>query len=105
MSSNTMSGPTDNLANNLLASHGKPLSKEETAFLTHLAQWPISWGDGISALLIQRSLSKHAEALNGAATASDRYSKSLAYATWALVAVTVALVGMGVIQVLVLRHP
>src|SRR5262245_33538531 len=43
---------------------------------------------------VQRGADRMAEAIEKAAAASDRYAGRLAFATWALVAVTVALVAV-----------
>ena len=97
--SDGMSSNTGDSAKVLLEAHGPALSKEETSFLASVKHWPNVWGECLAALLLQRSLSKHADALNSAAAASDRYAKSLVGATWALVCVTAALVVVGIIQV------
>lgn len=99
MSSSTVSDGMGGVAAELISAHGKPLIKEEADYLVSSAQWPNVWGECVSALLLQRSLGKHADALNSAAAASDRYAKALVRATWALVIVTLALVIIGVIQV------
>lgn len=44
------------------------------------------------AKLLESALKEHAQALARAAEASDRYARSLTWATWALVAVTFLLV-------------
>lgn len=98
MTSNTIPEKTGDVAQNLLEAYGGALSKEETAFLEYVRQWPNTWGEGVSALILKRSLSKHAEALNAAAASSERYAKSLVSATWALVAATLVLAFIGIIQ-------
>ena len=45
-----------------------------------------------SAKVLERAPANHAEALNRSAAASERHARGLKLATWALVAVTVALV-------------
>lgn len=91
-------------AKSLFESYGGVLSKEETSFLSSVeSQWPNCWGEYISALVLQRSLTNHAKALNAAATASERYGKSLSKATWALFFATLALVFVGIIQMTVIR--
>ena len=55
----------------------------------------LNWGFGVFALysakMIEAALEKHASALILAADASDKYSRSLVKATWALVAATLVL--------------
>jgi hypothetical protein len=48
---------------------------------------------------LERGLINHAEALKAAAKASERYARGLNWATWALVAVTAALVLVTCLQV------
>jgi len=98
MSSLTISDGVDSIAHKLIESHGMALTKEESDLLVHAKQWPNTWAECVSALLLQRALTKHANALNSAATASDRYAKSLVWATWALVAATSAMVAVGTVQ-------
>lgn len=81
----------------LLESHGTELSAEELSYLGAVKHWPNVWGECVSALLLQRSLLKHADALNAAAEASNRHGKSLVWATWALVVATISLVFVGVV--------
>lgn len=82
----------------LLETNGPVLSKEEVSFLASVKHWPNVWGECVSAMLLQRSLSRHADALNSAALASKSYAKALVWATWALVFATVALAVIGAIQ-------
>jgi hypothetical protein len=100
MSSVTIPTGTADVAKDLIEAHGGSLSTEETVFIASVKQWPNVWGECVAALVLQRSLSKHAEALNSAASASDRYARSLVKATWALVAATAALVIVGIIQMI-----
>ena len=55
----------------------------------------LNWGFGVFALYsaktVEAALQSHARALIQAAEASDRYSRNLARATWALVAATAVL--------------
>ena len=99
MTSISVSKQTGDVGQNLIEAHGGPLTTQESEFLEYLKQWPGTWGEGISALLLKRSLSKHADALNSAAASSDRYAKSLVSATWALVAATLVLSVVGLIQI------
>lgn len=48
------------------------------------------------------ALKEHADALIKSAEASDRFSRNLVFATWALVAVTVGLVIVGILQIRIL---
>lgn len=98
MSNNHMSGGAGNVAKNLIEAHGSALSEVETSFLASVEEKPNVWGECVSALVLQRSLGKHADALNSAASASERYAKSLARATWALVAATAVLALIEIIR-------
>ncbi|KAA3642345.1 MAG: hypothetical protein DWQ07_25260 [Chloroflexi bacterium] len=49
------------------------------------------------AKLMEKALLAHAAALNRAAAASDKYARSLTWATWALVAATVGLIVVALI--------
>ena len=46
---------------------------------------------------IATAMEQHAKALQDSATASDKYARSMTYATWALVGVTLALLFVAVV--------
>lgn len=94
--SDGMSVNSGDSAAKFFENHGSALSEEEKSFLTSVKHWPNVWGECVTALLLQRSLAKHATALNAAAVASNRNAKSLTWATWALVFVTAVLVVIGI---------
>ena len=48
----------------------------------------------------ENAMQSHADALITAATASDRYARSLSFATWVLVAVTAALALLSIVQIM-----
>src|SRR5262245_19097816 len=75
---------------------GLELSPEEFDNLNNAQQWPQAFVNATytlySSKMLAKSLHDHQEALNNAATASDKHGASLKGATRALVIVTLGLV-------------
>lgn len=85
------------ISTSLLKAHGFELSSEEKTWLTMCAsRWPNAWSETTVAIytarMSERSLNNHAEALKEATKASEKYTKRLVWATWALAIVTAVLV-------------